>query len=106
MAKVEEEVAAAAEEVDDWQGGWQLCSVIYFGPIVFLTVTTSAAEGQGNCAVSSREAHPGSSSSCCCQCAIVSVGVGDVIDAVTVAVIVSTTITNAAAIFSCAAHFG
>jgi hypothetical protein len=30
LAKVQEAATAAAEEVDDWRGGWQLCIIIYF----------------------------------------------------------------------------
>ncbi len=30
MATVEEAAMAAAEEADDWRGGWRLCSVFYF----------------------------------------------------------------------------
>jgi hypothetical protein len=56
-AMVEEAATEAAEEADDGPGGWRLCSVFYFSPIFFLTVTAAATEGRGHFAVSSREAH-------------------------------------------------
>jgi hypothetical protein len=58
-ATVEEAATAAPEEADDGPGGWRLCSVFYLSPVSFLTVTTTATEGRGEGAVSSREAHPG-----------------------------------------------
>ncbi len=58
-ATVEEAATESAEEVGDGPGGWRLCSVFYFSPIFFLTVTAAATEGRGNVAVSSREAHSG-----------------------------------------------
>ncbi len=58
-AMVEEAATEAAEEAGDGPGGWRLCSVFYFSPIVFLTIAAAATEGRGNVAVSSREAHSG-----------------------------------------------
>ncbi len=58
-ATVEEAAREAAEEAGDGPGGWWLCSVFYFSPIFFLTITAAATEGRGNVAVSSREAHSG-----------------------------------------------
>jgi hypothetical protein len=59
MAMEEEAATEAAEEVGNGPGGWPLCSIVYFSPIFFLTVTTAATEGQGGVVVSSREAHSG-----------------------------------------------
>ncbi len=56
-ATVEEAATEAAEEAGHGPGGWRLCSVFYFSPIFFLNVT--ATEGQGDVAVSSREAYSG-----------------------------------------------
>jgi hypothetical protein len=56
-ATVDEVATAAAEEVDNGWGGWQLCSVIYCSPIFFLTSTTTTTVSQDKHAVSSREAH-------------------------------------------------
>jgi hypothetical protein len=58
-ATVEEAATEAAEEAGDGPGRWRLCSVFYFSPIFFLTVTAAATEGRGDAAVSSREAHSG-----------------------------------------------
>jgi hypothetical protein len=55
---VEEVATAAAEEANNRPGGWRLCSVFYFTPI-FVTVTTTATEGGGNGAVSSRKINLG-----------------------------------------------
>jgi hypothetical protein len=55
MAMVEEAAMEAAEKAGNGPGGWRLCSVFHFSPILFLTV--AATEGQGDVAVSSREAH-------------------------------------------------
>jgi hypothetical protein len=44
-ATVQEAATEAAEEADDGPGGWRLCSVFYFSPIFFLTVTAAATEG-------------------------------------------------------------
>jgi hypothetical protein len=59
MTTVEEAATEAAEEAGNGPGGWQLCSVFYFSPIFFLTVTATTTEGQGNVAGSSREARSG-----------------------------------------------
>jgi hypothetical protein len=44
-AMVEEAATEAAEVVGDGPGGWRLCSVFYFSPIFFLTITAAATEG-------------------------------------------------------------
>ena len=58
-AMVGEAATEVAEEAGDGPGGWRLCSVFYFSPIFFLTVTAAATKGRGDVAVSSREAHSG-----------------------------------------------
>ncbi len=58
-ATVEEAATEAAEEASVGPGGWRLCSVFYFSPIFFLTVTATATKGQGDVVVSSCEAHSG-----------------------------------------------
>ncbi len=52
-------MTAAAEEAVDGPGRWWLCSVIYFIPIFFLTITAATTKGPGDVAVSSRKTHPG-----------------------------------------------
>ncbi len=46
-AMVEEAATAAADEADDGQGG-RRCAVNFFSLIIFLTVTATATESQGN----------------------------------------------------------
>ncbi len=41
-----------------WAGWTAAVQRIFFSPIIFLTITATATEGQDNGAVSSREAHP------------------------------------------------
>jgi hypothetical protein len=56
LATVEKLAMVAAEEVDNGQGDWRLCRVIYFSQLFFLNVIATATEDQCNHVVSSHEA--------------------------------------------------